>query len=72
MFNMPSNKLMNEFHLRRNSNTGYHTVCKLCCSSKRKPTHRYCKRCTDLKEIEYFNGANYNCKKSRILYDYVA
>ncbi len=59
-------KLLNEFHLNKRTETGRFGICKLCLSTKRKPTHRYCKRCTDLKEIAYFNGASvvcHDCKK---------
>ena len=61
------NKLLTEFYKNISQPNGlqskiHGTICKLCSISKRKPTHRYCKKCGELKEIDNYRGCSVTCK----------
>jgi hypothetical protein len=54
-------KSLDNFYKNQARPTGHGTICKECTISKRKSTHRYCKKCRELKEIENYKGCSVIC-----------
>jgi hypothetical protein len=55
-------KPLDEFHANRNNKNGRQVKCKFCVANNRKQTHRYCRKCKDLKEVCEYNGSSKTCK----------
>ncbi len=58
-------KTLNNFYKNQARPNGHGTICKECTVSKRKPTHRYCKKCEELKEIDEYKGCSVICNECK-------